>query len=282
MLMEMMERRLLFQPRPVCEALPTDLGLEFEETWCESEGGHRLQCWYVPGDRRPDLTWMWFGGVGGNLSLRVGEFAAVRKHTGANIFGFDYGGFGNSRGKASVRNTAIDARAALTHVRRTYGADRERTLFVGISMGAAVAIRLAAETWPPLGMALVAPFASLRDMSRLLYPRLTWSGRLVGNRYNSAALVDRVGCPLLILHGTDDQLVPFWQGRKLFDAAREPKQMVAINAAGHMDVGDYPEFWDGLCGWVDQVAPPAKAAAAAVAAAKPSAYADGIASLRSQ
>ena len=253
MFMDILERRLLFQPQPVCDAVPTDLGMEFEETWCESERGHTLQCWYVPGDRRPDLTWMWFGGAGGNLSLRVGEFAAVRKHTGANIFGFDYGGFGNSRGKATVHNTAADARAALTHLQRTYGADRAHTLFMGISMGAAVSIRLAAESWSPRAMALVAPFASLRDMGKLFYPTLTWSGRLVGNRYNSAALVDRIDCPLLILHGVDDELVPLSQGRKLYDAARVPKQLVTVDTAGHMNIGDYTEFWEGLCTWLDQV-----------------------------
>ena len=254
MFLDILERKLLFQPQPVCGALPTDLGLEYEETWCDSERGHRLQCWYVAGDRRTDMTWMWFGGAGGNLSLRVGEFAAVRKHTGANIFGFDYGGFGNSRGKATVQNTAADARAALTHLRRTYGADQAHTLFMGISMGAAVSIRLAAESWSPLAMALVAPFASLRDMGKLFYPTLTWSGRLVGNRYNSVTLIDRINCPLLILHGADDELVPLAQGRKLFDAARAPKRLVTIHAAGHMNVGDSPEFWEGLCGWLDQVA----------------------------
>ena len=253
MLLDILERKLLFQPRPVCDALPTDLGMEYEESWCESERGHRLQCWFIPGDRRTDMTWMWFGGAGGNLSLRVGEFAAVRKHTGANIFGFDYGGFGNSRGKATVRNTAADARAALAHLRRTYGADQAHTLFMGISMGAAVSIRLAAESWSPMGMALVAPFASLRDMGKLFYPGLTLSGRLVGNRYNSVALVDHIDCPLLILHGVDDELVPLSQGRKLFEAGQEPKRLVTIEAAGHMNVGDYPEFWAGLCGWMDDV-----------------------------
>ena len=254
MLIEILERRLLFQPRPVCEARPTDLGMEFEETWCQSERGHQLQCWFIPGDRRPDLTWMWFGGAGGNLSLRVGEFATVRNHTGANIFGFDYGGFGNSKGKATVQNTAADARAAWAHLQRAYGAEPDQSLFLGVSMGAAVAIRLAAEGPSPLGMALVAPFACLKDMGRLLHPGLTLSGRLVGSRFDSVSLVDRISCPLLILHGRDDTLVPFWQGRKLFDAARESKQLVAVEGAGHFDVGDFPEFWEGLCEWMDQVA----------------------------
>ena len=123
-------------------------------------------------------------------------------------------------------------------------------------MGAAVSIRLAAESWSPLGMALVAPFASLRDMGKLLHPTLTWSGRLVGNRYNSVALVDRIDCPLLILHGMDDGLVPFSQGHKLFDAAREPKQLVTVEAAGHMNIGDFPEFWEGLCDWLGRIVQP--------------------------
>ena len=253
MLLEILERRLLFQPRPVCDALPTDLGMEYEETWAETGDGRRMQCWRLPGDTRPELTWLWFGGTGGNLSLRVGEFAAVRRHTGASIFGFDYRGFGNSPGKASVKSTAVDARVALEHLQRQYGIVPERTLYLGISMGAAVAIRLAAETASPLGVALVAPFASLRDMARLLYPRLTWGGRLVGSRYNSLAWVGQIGCPLLILHGGEDKLVPVGQGRKLCAAATDPKTFAEIPEAGHDDIGDHPDFWTALCGWVDEL-----------------------------
>ena len=254
MLLDILERKLLFQPRPVCEALPTDLGMDYEESWAEVGRGHSLHCWYIPGSSRPDLTWCWFGGAGGNLSRRVGEFAAVRQHTGASIFGFDYRGFGNSSGKASVKSTAIDARAAINHLETRYGVTSERTLYMGISMGSAVAIRLAAETSAPRGVALVAPFASLRDMASLFYHRLTWGGRLVGERYNSLNWVDRIGCPLLILHGSEDTLVPNWQGRKLCDAAREPKKFAQISGAGHDDIGDYADFWAALCSWTDAIA----------------------------
>lgn len=253
MLLEILERRLLFRPRPVCDALPTDLGMEYDESWAETPDGRRLHCWHVPGDRRTDLTWMWFGGVGGNLSLRVGEFAAVRKHTGANIFGFDYGGFGRSEGKASVHNTAIDTRAALTHLQHRYGAGSENTLYLGVSLGAATAIRLAAETSSPRGAALIAPFASLTDMARLVRPVLTLGGRLVGPKFHSMSYVSRIGCPLLILHGSEDALVPPSQGRKLFGAAVEPKQFAEIPGADHLNIGDAPEFWDALCGWLDEL-----------------------------
>ena len=254
MIFDILERRLLFRPRPVCDALPTDLGMDYEETWADTGDGRRLQCWHIPGDRRPELTWLWFGGTGGNLSLRVGEFAAVRQHTGANIFGFDYGGFGNSPGKASVQRTAVDARAARDHLQKRYGVAPERTLYLGVSMGSAVAIRLAAETTAPAGIALIAPFASLRDIAQLFYPRLTCGGRLVGDRYNSLKWVDRIGCPLLVLHGSDDKLVPVSQGRKLCQAAREPKTFAEITGAGHDDIGDYIEFWDTLGSWMDPIA----------------------------
>ena len=253
MLIEILERRLLFQPRPVCDARPTDLGMDYDESWAETPDGRRLHCWYVPGDVRTDLTWLWFGGIGGNLSLRVGEFCSVRDHTGANIFGFDYGGFGRSPGKASERNTVLDARAALAHLQKRYDADPGKILYLGISLGSAVAIRLAAETSSPRGMALVAPFSSLRDMGRLVHPALTLGGRLVGPKFHSMSYVSRVGCPLLILHGAEDTLVPPSQGRKLFDAASEPKQFAEIPGADHLDIGDRPEFWDALCGWVDDL-----------------------------
>ena len=253
MLFEIAERRLLFQPRPVSEARPTDLGMDYEETWAGTPDGRKLQCWHIPGDTRPEITWLWFGGAGGNLSRRVGEFAAVRKHTGASIFGFDYRGFGNSPGKASVKGTAVDARVALEHLRSRYGVAPEGILYLGISLGAAVAIRLAAETSSPRGMALVAPFASLRELAGLIYPKLTWGGRMVGNRYDSLARVGQIGCPLLVLHGSDDALVPAGQGRKLCAAAREPKIFAEIPGAGHEDIGDQPEFWDVLCGWLDTV-----------------------------
>ena len=249
-MLDFLERNLLFRPQPISESTPGDLGLDYESTIANTPDGRSLYYWYIPGDGRTDLTWLWFGGVGANLTLRVGEFASVREHTGGNILAFDYGGFGRSDGRPSVRNTAIDARAALTHLRRRYGVHHESAHYFGVSMGSAVAVRLAAEGFHPRGLALVAPFASLKDMAKLAYPTLTLYGFVVGERFNSIARIADIGCPLLILHGTDDELVPSWQGRKLYQAAREPKRYSELPGVGHLDIGDHPRFWAVLNDWV--------------------------------
>ena len=249
-MLNFLERRLLFRPRPFCPATPADYGLDFEATRTDTADGRALQCWYIPGPPDSGLTWLWFGGVGANLGLRVADFAAVRQHTGGSIMAFDYGGFGQSQGPPSVRHTAYDARAALEHLQQRYGIPAASAHYFGVSMGAAVAVRLAAEQHPR-GMALVAPFAALRDMGRLLHPILTLGGIAVGRRFNSLDYVDAINCPLLILHGKDDELVPPSQGRKLYDAARTPKRFAELPGVGHLDIGETPDFWTALCGWLE-------------------------------
>ena len=255
-----LEQRLLFRPRPLSDATPKDLGLDFESTITNTADGRSLVCWYIPGHPQTDLTWLWFGGVGANLSLRVGEFASVRHHTGGSILAFDYGGFGLSDGRSSVRNTAFDARAVLTHLRRRYGVPPQSAHYFGVSMGAAVATSLAAEEgFHPRGLALVAPFASLREMAKLFYPMVTLNGLVVGERFNTLARIREIGCPLLVVHGADDELVPVWQGRKLYDAARQPKQYLELEGKGHLDIGDSPEFWGTLIDWLQTTDTPSPA-----------------------
>ena len=250
-MLDYLEQRLLFRPRPLVDATPNDLGLEFDPSIANTADGRSLVCWYIPGQPQTDLTWLWFGGVGANLSLRVGEFAGVHERTGGNILAFDYGGFGRSAGRPSVRNTAIDARTVLGHLGRRYGVAPESAHYFGVSMGAAVAIRLAAQGFHPGGLVLVAPFASLREMAKLSYPMVTLNGLVVGDRFNSLAHIRNIGCPLLVVHGDDDELVPAWQSRKLYEAAREPKQYAELAGVGHLDISEHPEFFTVLCEWLE-------------------------------
>jgi fermentation-respiration switch protein FrsA (DUF1100 family) len=98
------------------------------------------------------------------------------------------------------------------------------------------------------------PFASVPAMARALYPFLPL-GPVVRTRYDNLAKVVGLRLPLLVLHGDRDEIVPFVQGRQVFDAAPGPKRFYAIPRAGHNDTyvagGEaywavWREFLDGL------------------------------------
>ncbi len=203
---------------------------------------------------------LWFHGNGGNISHRVDELALVHARLGANVFIFDDRGYGKSEGSPSERGLYRDARAALAYLQtRPEPASKPgpgQIVYFGRSLGAAVAIELAAEQ-PPAGLVLVAPFASLGEMARIAYPflPLKW---LLGNRYNSEARISQLHQPVLIMHGDQDEIVPLSQGEKLLEAANPPKKFQVLPGAGHNDTysaaGDV--YWHAWSEFLSSLAAP--------------------------
>ncbi|MCS5666136.1 MAG: alpha/beta hydrolase, partial [Dehalococcoidia bacterium] len=115
------------------------------------------------------MTCLWFHGNGGNLGHRVGELELAHHRIGANIFIFDYRGYGESEGIPSEKGTYLDSRAVIEYLCSRTDVDSDRLVYVGHSLGAAVAIESALTT-PPMAMVLISPFASMRDMANLTLP----------------------------------------------------------------------------------------------------------------
>jgi hypothetical protein len=152
---------------------------------------------------------------------------------GLDVFSFDYRGYGRSTGSPDEEGTYRDARAARSALLRQDGVDEDRILYLGESLGGAVAVALAREA-PPRGLVLLSTFTSVRDMGRVHYPILPTT--LVPDAYPSLRLVRGLECPLLLMHGTADRIVPVEQGRRLFEAAPEPKRLHLFEGAGHNDL----------------------------------------------
>ena len=239
-----LERFFVFFPTAEVRYTPEDVGLDYEDVFFATSDGVRLHGWYVPGGS--GTTLLWFHGNGGNIGHRVDELALVQARLGANVFIFDYRGYGNSEGSPSERGIYRDARAALAYLQTRPELDPEQIVYFGRSLGAAVAIDLAGDQ-PPAGLVLVAPFASLGDMARIAYPflPLKW---LLGNRYNSVARISQLHQPVLILHGDQDEIVPLSQGEKLHQAANSPKRFQVLPGAGHNDTYSAAGsiYWDAL------------------------------------
>jgi fermentation-respiration switch protein FrsA (DUF1100 family) len=159
---------------------------------------------------------------------------------------FDYRGYGRSEGRPDEEGTYRDGRAAYNYLVRECGLAPDRIILFGESLGAAIAVQMATEL-QARALVLESPFTSIRDMARSVYPFLP-VGSLLRTRYDNLAKIQQVTVPLLVLHGTHDRTVPFAQGKRLFEAAREPKRFFGIEGAGHNDtfyVGGeaYWEVW---------------------------------------
>ena len=243
-----LEKRFVFFPHSEVLYTPADVGLAYEDVFFPSGDGLTLHGWFMPAlgagngesngegigeSNREAPTWLWFHGNGGNVGHRVEELALLHHRLRANIFLFDYRGYGRSEGRPSEAGTYRDARAALAYLESRDGLDAGRVFYFGHSLGASVAVELA-TTRPPLGMALVSPLSSMRDMADLtpIFRPVSW---LVRGHYDSVARIGQTRTPLLVLHGDQDELVPIAQGRKLFEAATGPKKFVTVTGAGHND-----------------------------------------------
>ena len=253
-LLLLFEKKLIYFPSRVHDATPAALGLLHEEAEFEADDGVRLHGWFLPvKDSR--LTVLLCHGNGGNLSHRLDRVLLLQSRLAADTLVFDYRGYGRSEGSPDEAGTYRDARAAYRWLRER-GKAPSRIVLMGESLGSAVALQLALEV-DARALVLEAPFTSIPDMARAAYPFLPlWP--FVRTRYDSLGKIARLRMPLLVLHGEEDEVVPFAQGRRLFEAAPEPKRFFAIPGARHNDtyfVGG-EDYWRAVRDFLESVLPP--------------------------
>ena len=105
---------------------------------------------------------------------------------------------------------------------------------MGESLGCAISIQLAIER-RAAGLVLEAPFASIAQMASAVYPFLPL-GPFIRTRYENEKKAAQLKMPLLVVQGTQDEVIPVAQGKMVFDAAPQPKQYLAVEGAHHNDV----------------------------------------------
>lgn len=210
---------------------PREHGLDYEALTLATEDGERLDAWFVPA--QGDAVVLFLHGNAGNLSHRMDSIAMFHR-LGYGVLIFDYRGYGRSSGKPSEAGLYRDAQAAWNHLTRQLGIPPRRVILFGESLGGALAARLAAqESTQPGALVLSSVFTSAPDLAADLYPWLPtrW---LVRMRYDTRAALARTSCPVLVAHSPEDEIIPFRQGQRLFDAAPGPKVFLQL-AGGHND-----------------------------------------------
>ncbi|MCK4606151.1 MAG: alpha/beta hydrolase [candidate division Zixibacteria bacterium] len=213
--------RMVFCPTTELVDTPSSLGLSFEEVYVDVAGSEKVHAWYFPAGAA--RTVLFCHGNGGNISHRL-ETAEFVTGLGVNILLFDYRGYGRSDGSPSESKVYADAEACYRWLLSEKGVQPQDIVVFGRSLGGAVAIELASLV--DCGALVVeSSFTSARDMARLIFPYFP-ATYLLRYKFDSIGKIASAGCPVLVTHSVEDDLIPFAMGRRLFDSAREPKRFV--------------------------------------------------------
>jgi fermentation-respiration switch protein FrsA (DUF1100 family) len=225
------QRRLIYLPSGGRVPPAADVLHRGEDVTFDTADGLRLGGWFVPaaaGHSR--ATVLVLSGNAGNRVARV-PLAAQLSRAGLSVLLVDYRGYGGNPGHPSERGLVADARAAQAYLTTRDDVDPARLVYFGESLGAAVAVQLAVEQ-PPMALVLRSPFVSLAEVGRIHYPFLP-VGWLLRDRWTSIEQVGGLRCPVLVLAGTEDEIVPWRQSRLLAAEIPEPKRFVLIPGADH-------------------------------------------------
>lgn len=225
--MYLFQAQMVYHPTKKMWADPSAAGLPFEDVAFETTNGLQLYGWFVSaGDSA--LTILFCHGNAGNISGRL-ETIRLLHDLGLNVFIFDYRGYGRSEGTPSETGTYRDALAAWRYLTQTRGIEDEKIITMGRSLGGSIAAWLAAHKDPAAAI-IESSFTSAAQLAAGLYPWLPvrW---LIKYDYNTLAYVQDIKAPVFMAHSRDDEIVPFHQGKILFEAARKPKMFVELRGS---------------------------------------------------
>ena len=221
----------VFFPDTTIEKTPVDFSLPFEDVWFTSSDSVRLNGWLIPASS-PNRLLLFCHGNAGNISHRLDNVRLLYS-MGISVFIFDYRGYGLSQGSISEKGFYLDSEAAYEVAREWAEKHGAKLVIFGRSLGGIAATHLGA-TKRCDGLILESTFTNMGAMASAHFP-LPFAETLLKHRLNAAGQIVQVRVPILFFHGDRDKVVPIKLGRKLFEAAPNPKEFVVIPGAGHND-----------------------------------------------
>ena len=242
------ETRLVFRAVTVLgDRRPTSPGNEQVDE--PAAGGGRppdARAWLMPAAAAADAPWViYLHGNDANIGSRMNLLHCERlRALGVNVIAPEYRGFGGVNGVPTESGIGEDALRWYTYLRQQQHVDSRRIVIYGWSLGSAVAVTLASHVDEAAVILEGAP-ASIVAIGQQQYPifpvRL-----LIRNPFESIQRVGAIHAPMLFLHSPEDVVVPFAEGRKLFDAATAPKQLVEVTG-GHVYASEQdPRFFPSV------------------------------------
>ncbi len=234
----------IFEPDRSLRVGPGDFPFAVEEVHIPVRGAdgepQELNAWWIPSRRHRRTAVLYLHGNDGNLGTNIDEVEPLRS-LGYSVLMIDYRGFGRSHPMRPTEASVYeDAGAAWRYLVEARGYRPGRVFIYGHSLGGAIAIELARLHPEAAGLVVESSFTSIYDMAMLdkLYRLLPLRPFLT--QFDSLGKVASLKLPVLFLHGTADEVVPFSMGERLYGASGGQKRFVALPGGRH-EHGPQPE-----------------------------------------
>jgi fermentation-respiration switch protein FrsA (DUF1100 family) len=235
--------RMFFYPDSARYTQPQQFGLMHEDVFFAAADGSRLHGWWLPAKGTALGSVLHLHGNAANVSNHL-PLVAWLPPAGFNVLMLDYRGFGRSEGKPTLDGVLEDAAAALGYLRARPGVDPQRLIVLGQSLGGATALRLLARDGDGVRLAVIeAAFASYRGIARdaamhsvVLAPLVPLAlPALPAAPSDPLTALAAVRVPLLLVHGTADEVIPFSHGEQLAAKAPPGTTFLRVEGARHME-----------------------------------------------
>lgn len=205
-----------------------NFAFNIESILFKSSSGNILNGWLIkPKELNVNITLLHFHGCSGNILTNF-EFIAPLIEKGFQLFIFDYSGFGFSSGSATRQNTLKDALSALEYLKSRIDIQNTKLVIYGQSYGGHLSAVIAAMKQNDIdGLVIEGAFSSHHDAMNGFWG---WIGRQVTDElYCAKESIVKYHKSLLVIHSTEDQIVPTSMGRTIFNQANQPKCFYEIN-----------------------------------------------------
>ena len=210
-----------------------DTGLN--EVELTTSDGLVLKSWFKKPNSQEGYTILIFHGNAGHIGDRVEKFKRFIA-AGHGLLFLEYRGYGGNPGKPTEKGLHNDALAALNFLSKQY-IFSDKIILYGESLGCGIAAKLSSENVFAATI-LEAPYTSIADVAQhhYWYLPVKW---LVLDRYDILGIINNIKSPLMVLHGEKDNVINIEFGKKVFDAAPEPKEALFVPNAGHNNLFEF-------------------------------------------
>ena len=223
------QRKLLYYPNFDGHIKGDGLSHSFENINIKTKDNINLKGWFHLKDPKKK-TILFFHGNAGTLDNRIYKLNFLG-NLDVNFLIIAWRGYSGSSGKPSEFGLYQDAKSALNWL-NSKGITDDKIVLYGESLGTSVAIEVG-QNRDFAGIILEAPFTSMIDIGKKHYPFFPVK-LLLKDKYVSKNKIKNIKCPILIMHGKADTIVPFYMGKKMYELANEPKYSYFSEYDDHM------------------------------------------------